>query len=97
MTASLRVTVALVLQPVIHAVTTVTAQRVDENILEVPMTISAFGSSSLEELVIQDQGDLQNHIPGLQFGNETTQSGPNRTTMPLRPTSMVPTRWVCMA
>ncbi|MYF04828.1 MAG: TonB-dependent receptor plug domain-containing protein, partial [Holophagales bacterium] len=43
--------------------------------MEVPMTISAFDSALLEDLVIQERTDLQNLVPGLQFGDEIEQQG----------------------
>lgn len=52
-----------------------TAERVEENILKIPMTITAFDSSKLEDFVIQDKTDLQNLVPGLQFGDEMDQEG----------------------
>ncbi len=53
----------------------VTAERIEENILDLPMTITALDSTVLEELVIQDKVDLQNLVPGLQFGDEMDQEG----------------------
>ena len=47
----------------------------DRNILEVPMTITAFNSLDIEELVLQDRTDLQGLAPGLQFGDELDQEG----------------------
>ena len=58
-----------------HEEVIVTAQKVEENILDVPMTISAFDSKALAELVLQDKTDLQNLVPGLQFGDEMDQEG----------------------
>ena len=54
---------------------TVTAERIEEDILDLPMTITAFDSTVLEELVIQDKVDLQSLVPGLQFGDEMDQAG----------------------
>ncbi len=54
---------------------TVTAERIEEDVLDVPMTITAFDATVLEELVIQDKVDLQNLVPGLQFGDEMDQEG----------------------
>lgn len=54
---------------------TVTAERLEENILDLPMTITALDSTVLEELVIQDKVDLQSLVPGLQFGDEMDQEG----------------------
>ena len=58
-----------------HEAVLVTAEKVEENILDVPMTISAFDSDQLRELVIQDRTDLQSLVPGLQFGDEMDQEG----------------------
>lgn len=60
---------------VYHEEIIVTAEKIAENILEVPMTISAFDSDALEELVLQDKTDLQNLVAGLQFGDEMDQEG----------------------
>ena len=53
------------------------AQRVEEDILDVPMTISAFDTQSMEELQLQTKTDLQDLTPGLQFGDNTQQAGHN--------------------
>ena len=58
-----------------HEEIVVTAEKVEENILEVPMTITAFDSKALEEFVLQDKTDLQSLVPGLQFGDEMDQEG----------------------
>lgn len=58
-----------------HEEIIVTAEKVEENILDVPMTISAFDSKSLKEHVLQDKTDLQSLVPGLQFGDEMDQEG----------------------
>lgn len=55
--------------------TNTTAERREENILEVPMTITVFDSRELAELVLQDRTDLQSLTPGLQFGDELDQEG----------------------
>ena len=68
-------TVSFEIRPAYHATVMVTAERVEENVMEVPMTITAFDSSILEELVIQERTDLQNLVPGLQFGDEIEQQG----------------------
>lgn len=47
-----------------------TAEKIEEDILAVPMTITAFDSDMLEQYVLQDRTDLQSLVPGLQFGNE---------------------------
>ena len=58
-----------------HETVVVTAEKVEENILDVPMTITAFDSNALEEFVLQDHTDLQSLVPGLQFGDEMDQEG----------------------
>lgn len=58
-----------------HEEVIVTAEKIEENILEIPMTISAFDSSAIEDLVLQDKTDLQNLVAGLQFGDEMDQEG----------------------
>ncbi len=68
-------TVSFEIRPAYHDSVMVTAERVEENVMEVPMTITAFDSSVLEELVIQERTDLQNLVPGLQFGDEVEQQG----------------------
>ena len=60
---------------VYHEEIIVTAEKIAENILDVPMTISAFDSDALEELVLQDKTDLQSLVAGLQFGDEMDQEG----------------------
>lgn len=68
-------TASFEIRPAYHDTVMVTAERVEENVMEVPMTITAFDSSILEELVIQERTDLQNLVPGLQFGDEIEQQG----------------------
>lgn len=63
------------IRPAYHDTVVVTAERVEESVMEVPMTITAFDSALLEELVIQDRTDLQNLVPGLQYGDEMEQQG----------------------
>ena len=53
----------------------VTATKREENILDVPVTVSAFDSGSISELGISDEGDLEALTPGLQFGNTEEQEG----------------------
>lgn len=72
-------TVSFEIRPAYHGTVMVTAERVEESVMEVPMTISAFDSSLLEELVIQERTDLQNLVPGLQFGDEIEQQGQGTT------------------
>ena len=61
--------------PLFHEEIIVSAEKVEENILDVPMTITAFDSDMLEEFVLQDKVDLQALVPGLQFGDEMDQEG----------------------
>ena len=68
-------TASFEIRPAYHGTVMVTAERVEENVMEVPMTITAFDSSILEDLVIQERTDLQNLVPGLQFGDEIEQQG----------------------
>ncbi len=75
MSAGGAATLSFEVRPAYHATVVVTAERVEENVMEVPMTISAFDSALLEELVIQERTDLQNLVPGLQFGDEIEQQG----------------------
>ena len=58
-----------------HADVVVTAEKIEENILDLPMTITAFDADMLEEFVLQDRIDLQTLVPGLQFGDEMDQEG----------------------
>ncbi len=53
----------------------VTAEKRSENINDVPLTITAFDASSIEELGIVDEGDLEALTPGLQFGQSEEQTG----------------------
>ena len=68
-------TASFEIRPAYHDTVMVTAERVEENVMEVPMTITAFDSDILEELVIQERTDLQNLVPGLQFSDEMEQQG----------------------
>ena len=53
----------------------VTAERVESNILDTPMTITALNSDMLQQLGVQDRDKLQNLVPGLQFGDTMDQQG----------------------
>ena len=55
----------------------VTAERREENILKVPMSMTALDDTKIEELGIQNYMDLEQLVPGLQFGepNEGTGHG----------------------
>lgn len=47
----------------------VTAEKREENVLDVPLTMSAFSSQMIEELGITNRDDLEQLVPGLQFGD----------------------------
>ncbi|NQV87236.1 MAG: hypothetical protein HQ492_09185, partial [Woeseiaceae bacterium] len=47
-------------------VITVTAQRREESLLEVPLSVTAFSGELLEALHITDNKDLEVRTPGLQ-------------------------------
>ena len=53
----------------------VTADRKEESILDIPMTISAFNSQLLDTLLVRDTDKLQNLVPGLQFGDNRDGEG----------------------
>jgi len=53
----------------------VTAEKRKENILEVPITMSAFGSKMIETLGITSHEDLEQLVPGLQFGYDSEGYG----------------------
>ena len=46
----------------------VTAEKRDENVLDVPLTMSAFSGEVIEELGMTNGADLEKHVPGLQIG-----------------------------
>jgi outer membrane receptor protein involved in Fe transport len=75
MTASGEVAVDFEMSPLFRDKLIVSAQRVDEDILDVPMTISAFDTQTMTEMQIQSKVDLQDLTPGLQIGDETIQDG----------------------
>ena len=47
---------------------TVTAERLEQSILEVPISVTSFDSDTLERYQITNLKDLEVRIPGLQFG-----------------------------
>lgn len=53
----------------------VTAEKRSENLLDVPVTMTAFSSQMIEELGMTNQDDLEQMVPGLQFQDEGEQSG----------------------
>ena len=58
----------------------VTADKVEESVADIPMTITAFGAEMIEKYGIQDRDKLQLMVPGLQFG-ETHDQGGNGTSL----------------
>ena len=48
----------------------VTAEKREENILEVPLTMSAFSEQMIEEVGMTNNADLEQLAPGLQFGDD---------------------------
>ena len=48
----------------------VTAEKREENILEVPLTMSAFSEQMIEETGMTNAADLEQQVPGLQFGDD---------------------------
>ena len=57
----------------------VTAEKREENLLKVPLTISAFSSQMIEELGMTNNDDLEQLVPGLQFQDEGQQTGQGTT------------------
>lgn len=57
----------------------VTAEKREENILDVPVTMTAFSSQSIEELGMTNNDDLEQLVPGLQFQDEGQQTGQGTT------------------
>ncbi|MEM7363225.1 MAG: TonB-dependent receptor [Pseudomonadota bacterium] len=53
----------------------VTAEKREENVLEVPITMTAFNDKLIEELGMTNQDDLEQLVPGLQFGDSGQQVG----------------------
>jgi len=58
----------------------VTAERREANVMDTPMSITAFSSEMMLNLGINDRDKLQNLVPGLQFGDTGDQEG-NGTTI----------------
>ena len=48
----------------------VTAEKREESILEVPLTMSAFNDQMIEETGMTNNADLEQLVPGLQFGDD---------------------------
>ncbi len=57
----------------------VTAEKREENLLDVPVTMTAFSNQMIEELGMTNQDDLEQMVPGLQFQDEGTQTGQGTT------------------
>ena len=57
----------------------VTAEKREENVLDVPVTMTAFSSQMIEELGMTNQDDLEQLVPGLQFQDEGQQTGQGTT------------------
>ena len=53
----------------------VTAEKREENILDVPLSITAFNDDLIEELGITNDFDVEQLVPGLQFGDDTEKVG----------------------
>ena len=53
----------------------VTAEKREENIMDVPLTVSAFSSEMIDELGMTNELDLEQMVPGLQFSDETEKTG----------------------
>ena len=53
----------------------VTAEKREENILKVPVTMSAFSTEMIEQLGMSVDEDLENLVPGLQFGYDSEGNG----------------------
>ena len=57
----------------------VTAERREENILNVPMSMTALDDTKIDELGIQNFMDLEQLVPGLQFGDPNGGDGHGTT------------------
>ena len=53
----------------------VTAEKREEDILKVPLTVSAFNDRLIEELGMTNDKDIEQLVPGLQFGNDNVRWG----------------------
>ena len=53
----------------------VTAEKREEDILDVPMIITAFNSQMIEELGMTRADDLEQLVPGLQIGESHNRKG----------------------
>ena len=57
----------------------VTAERREENVLKVPMSMTVLNDTKIDELGIQNAMDLEQLVPGLQFGDPTEGLGHGTT------------------
>ena len=57
----------------------VTAEKREENLLDVPVTMTAFSGQMIEELGMTNQDDLEQLVPGLQFQDEGQLTGQGTT------------------
>ena len=53
----------------------VTAEKREESILDVPMSMTALSGDKLEALGLTNVFDLEQQVPGLQFGDDNEQKG----------------------
>ncbi|MCY4532172.1 MAG: TonB-dependent receptor [Gammaproteobacteria bacterium] len=53
----------------------VTAEKREENIMDVPLTVTAFTDGMIEELGMTNSRDLENLVPGLQIGDNIENIG----------------------
>ena len=53
----------------------VTAEKREESILDVPISMTAISNQKLEELGLTNVFDLEQQVPGLQFGDDNEQKG----------------------
>lgn len=53
----------------------VTAEKREESILDVPMSMTALSGDKLEDLGLTNVFDLEQQVPGLQFGDDNEQKG----------------------
>ncbi|MCE2424550.1 MAG: TonB-dependent receptor plug domain-containing protein, partial [Pseudomonadales bacterium] len=53
----------------------VTAEKRQEDILKVPLTMSAFNDRMIKELGMTNSKDIEQLVPGLQFGNDNVRWG----------------------
>jgi len=53
----------------------VTAEKREESILDVPLTLSAFSGEQIDQLGMTNSADLEQLVPGLQVGDHQSGSG----------------------